>query len=84
MHGFSLNANVNLAPFESITPCGIPDCRLTSMKNILHQPVDPSHLRAEMAKVFGEVFGLTWTHTLSGQEVDGLSDHQNFSPASVS
>lgn len=81
MHGFSLNANVNLSPFESITPCGIADCQMTSMKDILHYPIPQSQLRSEIARIFGEVFGLSWMHMHSGQDLRGLSDQDILSPS---
>lgn len=60
MHGFALNAAVDLAPFARIVPCGIEGCRVTSMAEVLGSPPDLSHLRARLAAVFAEVFGLAW------------------------
>ncbi|WP_224961335.1 lipoyl(octanoyl) transferase LipB [Geomonas subterranea] len=31
MHGFSLNAAADVSPFGSINPCGMPECRITSL-----------------------------------------------------
>lgn len=31
MHGFSLNVSSDLSPFKSINPCGMPECRITSL-----------------------------------------------------
>jgi lipoyl(octanoyl) transferase len=32
MHGFALNVSGDLAPFDAITPCGIPDVTMTSIE----------------------------------------------------
>ena len=60
MHGFSLNVNLDLEPFNHIVPCGIPGCRVTSMARYLGQPVDLLVVRARVAEIFGDVFGLRW------------------------
>lgn len=39
-HGFALNINTDLNYFRGIIPCGIPDKPVTSMAEILGQPVD--------------------------------------------
>ena len=31
MHGFSLNVSPDISPFERINPCGMPQCRITSL-----------------------------------------------------
>ena len=59
-HGFSLNVNVDLKPFELITPCGIEGCQVTSMERILGRPVDGEEVRRQIIRHFGEVFGLEW------------------------
>jgi len=60
MHGFALNVNVNLQPFSLLTPCGIENCTMTSMKEILDQQVDVSHVREQIATHFAQVFKLQW------------------------
>ena len=60
MHGFALNVNVDLKPFELITPCGIEGCQVTSMAKLLGQPPDLHIVRGQIAKHFAEVFGLEW------------------------
>ena len=39
-HGFSLNINNNLAPYNKIIPCGISDRGITNLKNISNQKFD--------------------------------------------
>jgi lipoyl(octanoyl) transferase len=60
MHGFSLNVTMDLSPFEQITPCGIPNCRVTSMAHILGVSVPVATVRAQVAQVFAELFNLEW------------------------
>ena len=61
MHGFALNVNVDLKPFDLITPCGIEGCRVTSMARLLGKPVDMETTRKQITHHFGEVFGIEWT-----------------------
>jgi len=60
MHGFALNVNVDLQPFSLLTPCGIENCIMTSMKKILNQQVDVAKVREQIKAHFGDVFGLKW------------------------
>jgi lipoyl(octanoyl) transferase len=60
MHGFSLNVTMDLSPFEQITPCGIPNCRVTSMAHVLGVAVPVATVRARVAQVFAELFDLEW------------------------
>lgn len=50
-HGFSLNVNLNLEPFDWIKPCGLPGIRITSMEKVLG----------------GKIFMENVRHTLKGQ-----------------
>jgi len=34
MHGFALNISTNMAMFSHIVPCGISDCKMTSLKEL--------------------------------------------------
>ena len=61
MHGFALNVNVDLKPFDLITPCGIEGCQVTSMARIFGKPVDMDTVRQQIVHHFGEVFGIEWT-----------------------
>ncbi len=76
MHGFALNVTVDLEPFRYIVPCGIPDCRMTSMASLLGHSPDVSAVRANVAEAFAEVFGLRWVErsnsdqTLTGPAAD--------------
>ena len=52
LHGFSLNVCPDLAAFDSIVPCGIPSCPLTSMA----REIKPSPAPAAVATVIGQLF----------------------------
>ena len=56
LHGFALNVNLDLSPFQMINPCGLHDVEITSMKNILkHQiPVEP--LKDLTISLYEEIF----------------------------
>lgn len=58
-HGLALNYAPDLSHFDLITPCGIPDVRMTSMERLLARRVDPKKLRHTMATHFSEIFDLT-------------------------
>ena len=66
MHGFALNVNVDLQPFSLLTPCGIENCKVTSMEKILGQQVDAAHVREQIATHFAEIFNLDWTEQKCG------------------
>ena len=56
-HGFAINVNNDLQPFEWIVPCGIEDCRMTSICRELgaEQPMD--RVMDVVSERFGEVYG---------------------------
>ena len=56
MHGFSLNVNTDLKYFENIIPCGIVDCKITSMKDLLGSPQSMDLTKKRIAKIFNEIF----------------------------
>lgn len=71
MHGFALNASVELEPFQYIVPCGIEGCRVTSMVEVLGRQPDLKKIREQIAHHFSEVFGIEWTECLT--EIPPLS-----------
>lgn len=56
MHGFALNVNTDLAYFQNIVPCGIPDKAVTSMQHELGKPIDLEEvkgvLKSNMIRIF--------------------------------
>lgn len=56
MHGFALNANVNLGYFDNIIPCGIRGKAVTSMEVELGKKVDTEEVKAKILKHFKTLF----------------------------
>lgn len=57
MHGFALNVNTNLRYFQLIHPCGIQNCPVTSLRQLLGRTVDLDEVKATVRESFEEVFG---------------------------
>lgn len=57
-HGFSLNANVSLKPFEWIHPCGLFDVGVTSMEQELSKKVSMDGVRDAVKRHVEAVFGV--------------------------
>lgn len=55
-HGFALNVDMDLAPFELIVPCGIKDAKATSMAEELSHPLPMDQVTAVVAERFGAAF----------------------------
>jgi lipoyl(octanoyl) transferase len=56
MHGFALNANVNLGYFDNIIPCGIKGKAVTSMEAELGHKVNMEEVKSKILKYFKELF----------------------------
>jgi lipoyl(octanoyl) transferase len=56
-HGFAINVNNDLQPFEWIVPCGIEGCRVTSLCRELGGEQDMDAFTGTVARTFGEVYG---------------------------
>jgi lipoyl(octanoyl) transferase len=56
-HGFALNVNTDLSYFSLIVPCGIENCRMTSMASELGRPVDMQEVKRAVVRAFSGVFG---------------------------
>jgi len=55
MHGFSLNVNTDLSYFDSIVPCGIVNCGITSMKKLLGKPQDIDLVKKRTVNAFNKI-----------------------------
>jgi lipoyl(octanoyl) transferase len=55
-HGFAINVNNDLQPFEWIVPCGIDHCRMSSVSRELRREVDLSAFIATVCVEFGRVY----------------------------
>jgi len=56
MHGFALNANVDLGYFDNIIPCGIKGKAVTSMEAELNQKVNLKEVKQKILKHFKILF----------------------------
>jgi lipoyl(octanoyl) transferase len=68
-HGFAINVNNDLQPFEWIVPCGIDDCRMTSLARELGAEQNFS----EFATTVGERFAAVYERRLLTVEVGELA-----------
>ncbi len=57
-HGFALNVNMDLSPFELIVPCGIQGAQVTSLAQELSRPVPIREVTAILAEHFEAEFGV--------------------------
>jgi lipoyl(octanoyl) transferase len=57
-HGFAYNVSTDLRNFELIVPCGIADCKATSLEKLLGRRVELQEVAPRIAKQLGELFGL--------------------------
>ena len=55
-HGFAININNDLQPFEWIVPCGIDGCRMTSLTRELGAEQNMNRFMDTVSKTFGEIF----------------------------
>ena len=55
-HGFALNVSTDLAWFQHIVPCGVPDKDVTSMERLLERPVTVAEVMPVLLKRFGTEF----------------------------
>lgn len=57
-HGFALNVNTDLSYFDMIVPCGIPDIRMTSIKEQSLRGIDieMSEVKDSIIEAFSRVF----------------------------
>jgi len=56
MHGFALNVNIDLSYYDGIIPCGIHNCKVTSMKQLLNKNIELSLVKAIIIKEFEKYF----------------------------
>jgi lipoyl(octanoyl) transferase len=56
-HGFAINVNNDLQPFEWIVPCGIENCRMTSVARELHAEFDMDRFMDIVQREFGVAYG---------------------------
>lgn len=60
IHGFALNVDLDLSPFSYIMPCGLTQCRITSMAEVRQSAVSSSVVAQQMAQEFARIFNIQW------------------------
>lgn len=60
MHGIALNVQMDLTPFDRITPCGLTGCRVTSMAKVLGRPVPVADVKRDLAGRLKIQLGINW------------------------
>lgn len=60
IHGFSLNVDLDLFPFSLIMPCGLAQCRITSMAEILQPATSATVVAQQVAEEFARIFDIQW------------------------
>lgn len=60
IHGFALNANLDLFPFSHILPCGLTQCPITSMAEVRQAPLSLMAVAQHVAQEFARTFNLRW------------------------
>ena len=61
-HGLAYNVATDLRYFDLIVPCGIPDCRSTSLEKLLGRPVPLAEFVPGLVAGFGAALGLEMAH----------------------
>src|SRR5216684_6190441 len=56
-HGFALNVSTDLRFFDSIVPCGIDGCEMTSICQLRGEQISMREFSASMQTSFAKVFG---------------------------
>lgn len=67
-HGFALNVNNDLTPFQYINPCGIKGLKATSLMEILEKKIDFGSVSDRIGENFARVFRMRIS------EVNNLED----------
>lgn len=67
-HGFSLNVNLDLTPFNWIHPCGYPHLLMTSIEKQLAESVSMIEVKDRTRQVISKTFGLQF-HDITWPEL---------------
>jgi lipoyl(octanoyl) transferase len=60
LHGFALNCDTDLAWFDGIVACGLPDHGVTSLSRLLGRTVTADEMRPHVVRAFEDVFEVTF------------------------
>ena len=73
-HGLALNLSTNLSYFDSIVPCGIEGCQMTSLARLGRTDVGMAEFTNSLCENFGKVFGYARLTHRSGDTIWSWSD----------
>lgn len=79
-HGFALNVCPDLEPFSHIVPCGISDCRVTSMAALVSTTPDLHVVQQQIAAQFAARFHITWSETADPEQLAALMKQPDGNP----
>lgn len=83
IHGFALNVDLDLSHFSHITPCGLAQCRITSLAEVRQSSLSSSIVAQQVAEEFAQVFNIQWT-SLPPDTVEQPQKHHDHRLPSVS
>lgn len=66
-HGFALNVNNDLTPFQWINPCGLAGVRMTSLGRAAGREIPMNELRNTLWQCVADIFGVTLRPTTLGK-----------------
>lgn len=61
LHGFALNVDMDLAPFQHIHPCGFADCLVSSINMLCGKTIPLDEVKYDLARIISKVFSIEWT-----------------------
>jgi lipoate-protein ligase B len=73
-HGLALNLSTDLSYFDSIVPCGIAGCRMTSLAGQGREDIGMAEFTNSLCENFRRVFGYAQLIYPSGETIWGWSD----------
>ena len=83
-HGFAINVNNDLQPFEWIVPCGMEACRMTSVCRELGAEQDMGAFADAVAHRFGKVYEREPVHVEPGELADRVEGIEALAGATAS
>ena len=69
-HGFALNVSTDLSYFDSIVPCGIEGCRMTSICEVTNRAVSVREFAGVMRDSFARVFNYAEISSVGASEIN--------------
>ncbi len=82
-HGFAVNVDNDMAPFDWVVPCGLPSVRMTSIRQETGRTGSLSSFRERMAQRFCEAYERTGRDVELEAELMGAGAGSELAPAQV-